>query len=400
MEGEMGHVLLSMPASFPRIQRLRPSGFLSFSEGFAGVVLADLNVLVGPNGSGKSNFIDAARFLAAAPKGLSAFLTQGGGVVADWCFRDGRFAAVEVIATGPGRPHPLRYQLELANAREPRILAETLEAAGGAKARVFLHHEVAGIRLRRRTGAKTTLPLKELDPSLPVIEQIKDARAYPEMAWIRRHLDGYRFFGEAHFGRLGNELRRPQNAAQPQEFLLEDGSNLPLIVNAMFKRSGFRQRLLEHVQELYPHVEEVEVDFSMGFIQLIFIEKGHQRYTPAARLSDGTMRWLFLGALLLDDTATTPLFLDEPELALHPDAFIPLGRLLREASRHRQVTVTTHSAALLSEFGASPEVVHVFDRTDEGTRVTRLDRQELQSWLRDHTLGEVWASGRIGGNRW
>lgn len=393
-----------MPSAAHQIEFLRPRGFLSFAPDFPGVSLGPLNVLVGPNGSGKSNFIDAARFLAAAPNGLRPFLTQGGSTIADWCFCDVQTASVDIRVTGPSRTTPLHYRLEIANEGDARIVDETLEEVyakeGKKRPFFFLSHEPGGIRLSRKSGGERRLVPIDVDPSVPVIEQIKDFHEYPEMAWMRRHLDSYGFFGEAHFGRIGNELRQAQPVAQPHQTLLENGRNLPLVLNALYRRSGLRQQLLDHVREIYPFVDQIEVDMAMGQVQVIFVESGRNRHTPAARLSDGTMRWLMLGVLLLDDRADTPLFLDEPELALHPDAIISLGRLLRTASLRRQVIVTTHSDALLSEFGTSPDVVCVFDRGAAGTRVTRLDAAELRSWFEDHTLGEIWKSGRIGGNRW
>jgi predicted ATPase len=383
-----------------RIQLLKPRGFLSFSDDFPGVELGPLNVFVGPNGSGKSNLIEAARFLSLAPTGLRPALTRGGASVSDWCFGDTQTASVDVVVRGPPRRTALHYRLEIWNESEVRICSETLEEhEPGKRGRSYLRNDRGEIRLTRKNGRERKLAGK-IDPSHPIIDQIKDATEYPEMDWMRRHLAAYRFITEAHFGGRNNPLREAQSAAQPQEFLLEDGKNLPLIINTLHQRSGMRAAMLEHVREVYPYVDQIEVDFSMGETQILFIETKSGARTPAVRLSDGTIRWLFLGALLLDERDNAPVFIDEPDLALHPDALIPLGRLIRRASQTRQVFITTHSDGLLSEFTQTPDVVQVFDRVNGSTRVTRLDAKELKSWLQTNSLGEIWKSGRIGGNRW
>lgn len=383
-----------------RIQSLKPRGFLSFADDFPGVELGALNVFVGPNGSGKSNLIEAARFLSLAPNGLRPALTRGGATVSDWCFEDSQTASVDVVVRGPPRKKALHYGLEIWNESDVRICSEILEEhPKQTKPFRYLTNERGEIKLTRRNGKERKLSEK-IDPSHPIIDQIKDAAEYPEMDWMRRHLAAYRFITEAHFGGQGNPLRAAQSAAQPQELLLADGRNLPLIINTLHQRSGMRQALLEHVREVYPYVDQIEVALNMGETQIVFIETKRGARTPAVRLSDGTMRWLFLGALLLDDKDDAPVFIDEPDLALHPDAIIPLGRLIRRASQGRQVLLTTHSDALLSEFTDTPEVVQVFDRVNGSTRVTRLDAKELKSWLETNSLGEIWKSGRIGGNRW
>ncbi len=393
---------------FHQLEFLQPRDFLSFGPDFPGVELGPLNVLVGANGSGKSNFLEAARFLHEAPKGLRGFLTNGGSRVGDWCFQGAALAVVRARVSGPRQRVPLGYQLGLRNTDDVVLAEERLrEEPHGRSAKVprpLLGGTPNGYALKRRRGADRLIPGSQLRRELPVIEQVRDPGQYPEVDWLRGHLAGYSFYGEAHFGRYGNELRHAQSAAQPERTLLESGRNLALVLNGSLNRSTeFRDALLEHVQEVYPFVGSIGTDITMGQVQVVFTEKGRTDATPAARLSDGTMRWLFLGALLLDDRVTTPLFLEEPELALHPDAIIPLARLLKRASQHRQVIVTTHSDALLAEFTDTPEVVLVFDRDERGSSVRRLasDDAELKAWFADgHSLAEVWRSGVVGGNRW
>lgn len=388
-----------------RIRSIRPRGFLSFAADTERIELEQLNLLVGANGSGKSNLIEAARFLSmGANASLRANLTRHGSRIADWCFNDGDEARVEVVSDGPGRKAPLRYELAFANEQSLRISSETLEevqpSTGKKRPFFYVSHERAGIKVNRKTGRERTLVAAKLDASSPVLEQIRDPMEYPELEWMRSHLTSYRFATEAHIGGAMNPLRTPQSATQEEKELLENGRNLPLVVNQLHQQSGFRQRLIEHMREVYPSVDQIEMAFVMGETQLVFLETARGRRTPSTRLSDGTLRWLMLGILLLDPRATTPLFLDEPELALHPDAIIPLARLLRAASTRRQLIVSTHSESLLSEFTSTPEVVLVFDRVDGATQVERLDSASLGSWLKTHQLGEIWKAGRIGGTRW
>jgi predicted ATPase len=129
-------------------------------------------------------------------------------------------------------------------------------------------------------------------------------------------------------------------------------------------------------------------------------EDGLGSRTPATRLSDGTLRWLMLLIVLLDPAPPPVICIEEPELGLHPDMIPTLADLLREASTRTQLIITTHSQSLVECFSDDPESVCVCEKADGATRIRRLDGERLKVWLQDYSLGQLWASGQIGGNRW
>jgi len=149
----------------------------------------------------------------------------------------------------------------------------------------------------------------------------------------------------------------------------------------------------------YKDAEDILMEVSQGKLAL-FLEESNRFKTPAIRLSDGTLRWLFLLAVLLHPHAPPLVCIEEPELGLHPDIIHPLAELLRDASHRMQLIVTTHSDSLIEEFTDSPENVLVCEKEGASTNVKRLDREDLSSWLKDYSLGQLWRKGEIGGNRW
>ncbi len=93
----------------------------------------------------------------------------------------------------------------------------------------------------------------------------------------------------------------------------------------------------------------------------------------ATRLSDGTLKFLCLMAVLLDAKPAPLICIEEPETGLHPDALALVGDALREASKRTQLIVTTHSDALVDRFTDEPENVIVCERDfDESTSFRRL----------------------------
>jgi predicted ATPase len=102
----------------------------------------------------------------------------------------------------------------------------------------------------------------------------------------------------------------------------------------------------------------------------------------------------------LNPTPAPVTCIDEPELGLHPDVIPTLADLLRDAATRTQLIVTTHSTALVDAFSDEPEAVCVCEKIDGSTVIKRLSEPDLRVWLEKYSLGNLWMSGQIGGNRW
>ena len=135
-----------------------------------------------------------------------------------------------------------------------------------------------------------------------------------------------------------------------------------------------------------------------GTIQLRWRQKGCEAVFGIEQLSDGTLRFLCLAALLLQPAALQPdvVVMDEPELGLHPYTLTLLAGLVRSVAVDHQVIISTQSVELLNEFNV--DEVLVADRDGEGTRLKRLNEEELRVWLEDgYSLGELWQKNLLGG---
>ncbi len=194
-------------------------------------------------------------------------------------------------------------------------------------------------------------------------------------------------------------MRRAQRPDLPTDFLEEDGRNLSLVLNDLQYR-GALDVVVEKLRAVYEDVERVNVRVSGGTVQTFIKERGMNNSIPATRLSDGTLRYLCLLAILYHPTPPPLICLEEPEIGLHPDLISSLAEMLKEASQRTQIIVTTHSDLLVSKFSDQPEAIVVCERTPDGTTLERLDAKKLELWLEEYSLGEVWMRGGIGGTRW
>jgi predicted ATPase len=126
-------------------------------------------------------------------------------------------------------------------------------------------------------------------------------------------------------------------------------------------------------------------------------EEGKDIPFKASHLSDGTLRFICLATVLLQPSEFQPstIFIDEPELGLHPYAINVLAALMRSSAKDKQLIVSTQSVELLNEF--DPEDVVVVDRKDNASSFRRLRNDEFTDWLEEFTLGELWQKNILGG---
>ncbi|MCI0525190.1 MAG: AAA family ATPase, partial [Acidobacteria bacterium] len=126
-------------------------------------------------------------------------------------------------------------------------------------------------------------------------------------------------------------------------------------------------------------------------------EKGSDQVFGPHQFSDGTLRAICLVTLLLQPEDELPdlIVVDEPEIGLHPYALNVVAALFGQASHHSQVLIGTQSSSFLDNF--APEDVIVVNREGKESQFERLNPAELEAWLEEYSLGEVWEKNVIGG---
>jgi predicted ATPase len=145
-------------------------------------------------------------------------------------------------------------------------------------------------------------------------------------------------------------------------------------------------------------VSDFDVIIEGGTVQTLLQEDDIS--IPATRLSDGTLRYLCLLAILHHPNPPPFVCIEEPELGLHPDILPGLATLLREASERSQLVVTTHSDVLVDALTDTAESIVICEKHNGQSELRRLEKCDLKPWLEKYRLGELWTSGELGGNRW
>jgi predicted ATPase len=265
----------------------------------------------------------------------------------------------------------------------------------------FYKNRRAYLNIAGREGGpkeKRGLQLEEINPEKSILAQRSDPEHYPELYRWGETLKKIQIYRDWQFGRK-SVLRNAQSPGQPNEYLLDGGENLAVVVNRLKFDSDAKRALMEYLRDFYPWIEDVDLRMEGGKAQVYFHEEGGV-FTPATRLSDGTMRWLALLVILLVPNPPFLVCIEEPELGLHPDVIPKLAELLVAASERMQLVVTTHSDILIDALSDHPEAVIVCDKDKDGSHFKRLSAADLQVWLKRYSLGELWRKGELGGNRW
>jgi predicted ATPase len=386
-----------------RFRSIQLQGFLSFGENAEAVQLGALNVIIGPNGSGKSNFLEAFYLLAAAPRNLKQALLAGG-TVEDWQWKGVKnipTMRIEAIADCDD-PLPIRHRFAFSSmfgGNVFKLLEESVASDPGdgrdAQATQFFQHGPAGTAIAL-SGKPVEIGAVDYDPELLSLAQFRGT-AHPELTALAKFYESIRLYRDWRFGRDA-PARKPQDAAMPNRWLESDGSNLGLILNRFQRNPPAKKRLLTALRKLYDGIEDFGVLIEGGTVQ-VFLQEG-ERTIPAARLSDGTLRFLCLLAVLCDPEPPPVVCIEEPELGLHPDILPTVAELLLDAAERCQLIVTTHSDILVDCMHDMPENILVAEKGEHGTHLRRLDADELKPWLDQYRLGELWTRGDIGGTRW
>ncbi len=398
------------------LHSIRLENFLSYGPEGVQLGLKPLNILIGQNASGKSNLIQAVELLRATPNGLSSFLRQGGGV-AEWLYKGGKqLPTAEIIASVdyPVVDDQLHHSLSFtAGNQRLQIVDEAIKSAAGSIRQdipiVYYSYQRGEPAVAARENVVrgnedfptlqwTSRPISGIKSDSSILSQRNDPDLYPPLNYLAEQYRGITVYRNFHLDGP-DSMRRPQQTDLPTDFLEENGRNLSLVFSNL-QYQGVMETIIGKLRVVYEEVERIGVKLEGATMQIFIYERGMNNPIPAARLSDGTLRYLCLLTILYHPTPPPLICLEEPEIGLHPDLISGLAEMLKEASQRTQIIVTTHSDLLVSKFSDQPEAIVVCERTPSGTTLERLDAKKLELWLEEYSLGEVWMRGGIGGTRW
>jgi len=381
------------PAKPPLLQSITLQNFLSFGPEPTTIDLQNLNVLIGPNGSGKSNFLEALALLKSFSSEIRPVISRGGGVT-EWIGKGKPHdtASIDATVSNPGKNTLRHYFAFRAEQQFFRVEEERIQEIEGSESYSFKEGTLA---VHNAKGNSTGMTILDLNTS--VLRQLRDPINYPGFFYLSSIYERICLYREWTSGQAA-PIRNPQKLDLPNRPLLEDFSNLGLFLNRLQRYPNARTALLESLRDLYAGLTDFYVNIEGG-TGLLYFSEGKVAI-PATRLSDGSLHYLCLLAILHDPDPPPLIVIEEPELGLHPDLLHKVADLLVAASQRTQLVVTTHSDVIVDSLTEHPEAVVVCEKREGCTTMQRLSREELKPWLDKYRLGQLWTMGDLGGTRW
>ncbi|HEV7785528.1 MAG TPA: AAA family ATPase [Thermoanaerobaculia bacterium] len=355
-----------------------------------------LNVLIGQNGSGKSNLLRILGLLQKSAEGELAeeILREGGIAPLLWDEQEKGIDWIITATTGGGESYVYEVQLQrLGNTSSYRVSKETLTSAQAPLIKrsrgefFFLDRQGALIDAENITPEdQTALPKVSFpnvtDPRLPSFHQF------------------LRSWSVYHDLRVDREAPiRQASVSRSEKKLRPDGQNLVSVLHTLYTSDReFESSLDAAMSAAFGSDYEKLVfqpDASDQRIQLGLRWRSLKSVQTAASLSDGTLRFLRLIAILANPEPGEVIAIDEPETGLHPGMLPLVAELAAEAAERTQVIFTTHSPQFLDAFKESPPTTTVVELVDGETRLSVLNGDELAKWLQEYSLGTLFRSGQL-----
>lgn len=372
----MGHNQKKMP--YPILKEISISGFKSIQE-LKNFSPQPLNIFIGPNGAGKSNLIGFFK--------LVSWMLNSDGQLQEYIgFLGG---ASDVLHDGPDKTREIlgafaieteaglnEYQFTLSFAKPDRLQ--------------FKEEKYRFSRRELGSDAKwSDLGGGHLEAKLPTLDN-------PTASTIRnllRKLIVYQFHNTSDTAAM-----RLSWSLNDGRWLKQNGENLgSFLLRLRETELPYYTRIVMYIRQILPFFHDFELYEEFGKVLLRWRERNTAKIFNAGQASDGMLRTIALVSLLAQPPKDLPtvLFLDEPELGLHPSAIDAVGGLIKAASQYCQVFVATQSISLVNNFEIEDLVV--IDRPNRASLIHRPDIEQVRVYLEDYSTGQIWEKNIIGG---
>ncbi len=369
-----------------------------------------MNVLIGPNGSGKSNLLRAIELLQEA--GVSdldnAIVRQGGIGALLW---DGQAQKIgwQITVIPLGAPIfsqylSLRYELSLLSQRfltgysiEREILEECPNAnAGDSLGFEYFRRDLNRAVFFHADGQNITATPDRLEERRTLLSQTSSVLSNQQIFLFREYLKSWRIYQD--FAVHQDSAVRKSAITRRESRLSPNGNNLVTALHTLYSTErGFRDQLIDAMRAAFGSDFE-ELEFPPAEDQRIQMRvrwKSLTRIDSAADLSDGTLKFLMLIAILANPSRGDLVAIDEPEIYLHPSMFPVIAELAVEAAKTSQIIFTTHSPEFLTAIGTHNPITAVLQNVEGETKLNVLDQHEMKRWLEKYKLGELFVSGDL-----
>lgn len=336
----------------------------------ARIDLFPINILIGANGSGKSNFISFFDFLNRLyNRKLNEYIALQGG--------DNKF-----LHKGKKNTDIISFQMEFDKGQN----GYSAKLKSGTDNFVFIEENLIF------RGDPKDISRSGLEANIKTTDNYR-------AKYVIKYLDGFRKY-HFHDTSSNSSFSNLSNIENDIYYFYEDGMNLASFMYHIQEINKIvYNKIIKNIQSIAPYFSDFYfAPNKEGNIKLLWTDKYSDVIFGANDLSDGTLRFIALSVLFLQPSLPDTIIIDEPELGLHPTAIAKLSGMIKSvADRGCQVIIATQSTDLISHF--LPEDIITVDQVDGETKFNRLSSDNLNQWLEDYTIDDLWKRNIITGGQ-
>jgi len=360
------------------LQKVRLKNFKSIRK--IDLMLSPLNVMIGANGAGKSNFVGFFKMLEAVSRRQLEEYVGLQGTSPGFFFYGNRHYGIDCELNLCLGDRPVTYGFILKpNNENQLVFTEEKIVYGDKNYPLGIGHRESHLYVDSGNKIRNRLS-----------RQVGD---------LIRRWQVFQFHETSQM--------RGSHYIHDNLVLLGNGANLaPYLMVIREKYPNHYRRIVRTIRLVMPYFRDFELEplrLDSEQNRLDWREMASNARFSAINFSDGSLRFAALATLLLQPAEMMPalILIDEPELGLHPMAVRLLASMIKAACTHTQIILATQSKTLVDEF--QPEDIVVLDRRmDEDTgyfcsEFRRLDSAELEQWLDNYRLGDIWDKDIFGG---
>jgi len=378
-----------------RLSRVKISGFRRLNE--VDLTVRPFMALIGANGVGKTSLLDAFSILSASASGnLNAKLSRLGGISS--LLTRGKSEDISFVVDMDVHGYkPLEYEIHLTPSVNGYVISKEILSQENERFNgpfKYIDSSDGDIRYYELNSNRLVRPEWEHNPLETSLAQVPKMYRQPEE--LRRILAT-----ATQYHALDVSSRAPVKLPQPMKPATLPGSDgEDLVPYLYYLRETDRNRfdlIVDSLAAAFPDFKTLSFPpVAAGMLAMTWNDRRFGKPFYMNELSEGTLRFLWLVSMLQSPHLSTVTMIDEPEISLHPELLSLLADLMREASKRTQLIVATHSDRFIRFL--QPAEVMVMDVDEAGfTTATWADSLDLDHWLEEYSLDEVWRMGRMGG---
>jgi predicted ATPase len=342
------------------------------------IPLGRITIIIGANGAGKSNFVSFFKMLnCMMTGGLQQFIGKEGGAQSLLHYGPKNTPMMNASLELEIDSHKDVYGFSLVKAVQDTLIFSEETALFDGKKREFSSGQKESILSEERNGDNFAL---------------KDFFSFCRF---------FQFHDTSDTANIRNGTYIERNKQ-----LYSDAGNLPaylyMLRNASDDYRKYYDRIVEKIRYVMPQFGDFVLEpqeLNPANILLNWHERTSDYLFGPHQIADGALRFMALATLLLQPPDRLPkiIIIDEPELGLHPQAIDLLGSMILKVGEHTQIIVATQSPRLLDSFKCENIVVVERDNDNNCSVFKKLDESNLEQWLDEYSLSQLWDKNILGG---